>query len=161
MENVRSEVALWQVPARPSAQRGTTYTLSLCGIWVQQVATQASFFVEARSLVRYAPTWNKRSSELLVVTRGLLRAQERNQIRKHPLGKSSSVRVVCIVEYLIEPCEWPLECFAILWVREHSNSIGVFTSCWLVRVSTRASHRLLLGEGSPELWRCIFSCWCE
>ena len=49
---------------------GPTYTLSLRGIWVQQVAAQASFFVEARSLVRDAPTWNKRSSELLVVTHG-------------------------------------------------------------------------------------------
>src|SRR3954471_18193750 len=70
MENVGSEVALWQVPARPSAQRGPTYTLSLCGIWVQCVVTQALFFVEAQSLVSDAPTWNKRSSELLVVTRG-------------------------------------------------------------------------------------------
>src|SRR4051812_23843269 len=87
MENVRSEVALWQVPARPSAQRGPTYTLSLRGIWVQQVAAQASFFVEARSLVRDAPTCNKRSSELLVVTRGAFASSGEESDKKAPTQK--------------------------------------------------------------------------
>src|SRR3954469_16062204 len=87
MENVGSEVALWQVPARPSAQRGLTYMLSLRGIWVQQVAAQASFFVEARSLVRDALTWNKRSSELLVVTRGAFASSGEESDKKAPTRK--------------------------------------------------------------------------
>src|SRR3954467_10716191 len=100
MENVGSEVALWHVPARPSAQRGPTYTLSLRGIWVQCIVAQASFFVEARSLISDAPTWNKQSSELLVITHRAF-ACSGEELDKHPLGKSSSARVVCIVEYLI------------------------------------------------------------
>ena len=87
MENVGSEVALWQVPSRPSAQRGPTYTLSLHGIWVQCVAAQASFFVEARSLVRDAPTWNKRSSELVVVTRGAFASTGEELDNKAPTRK--------------------------------------------------------------------------
>src|SRR3954468_3964274 len=89
MENFGSEVALWQVPSRPSAQWGPTYTLRLRGIWVQQVAAQASFFVEARSLVRDAPTWNKRSSELLVVTRGAFASlgEESNKKAQTPTRK--------------------------------------------------------------------------
>src|SRR3954463_10506179 len=60
MENVGSEVALWKVPARPSAQRGLTYTISLPGIWVQCVVAQVLlFFIEVWSLVSDAPTWNK------------------------------------------------------------------------------------------------------
>src|SRR3954469_5737953 len=87
MENVGSEVTLWQVPARPSAQRGPTFTLSLRGIWVQQVAAQASFLVEARSLVRDAPTWNKRSSDLLVVTRGAFTSSGEESNKKVPTRK--------------------------------------------------------------------------
>src|SRR3954462_12783405 len=87
MENVGSEVALWKVPARPSAQRGPTYTLSLHGIWVQQAAAQASFFVEAWSLVRDASTWNKRSSELLVVTRGAFASSGEESDKKAPTRK--------------------------------------------------------------------------
>ena len=101
---------------------------------MQCVAAQASFFVEARSLVSDAPTWNKRSSELLVVTRGAF-ACSGEELDKHPLGKSLSALVVCIVEYLIKPCECPLEWFAIFKVREHPNSVDV--SFLLARVVTR------------------------
>ena len=87
MENVGSEVALCQVPARPSAQRGPTYTLSLRGIWVQCIVAQASFFIEARSLIRDAPTWNKRSSELLVVTRGAFASLGKESDKKEPTQK--------------------------------------------------------------------------
>ena len=48
-----------------SAKRGLTYTLSLRGIWAQCIVFQEYvFFIEARSLVSNAPTWNKQSSEL-------------------------------------------------------------------------------------------------
>src|ERR1043165_9278404 len=48
-----------------SAQRGLTYTLSLRGIWAKCIVFQEYvFFIEARSLVSNAPTWNKQSSEL-------------------------------------------------------------------------------------------------
>ena len=87
MENFGSEVALWQVPAQPFAQRGPTYSISLHGIWVQQVVALASFFVEARSLVRDAPTWNKRSSELLVVTRGAFASSGEESDKKAPTRK--------------------------------------------------------------------------
>src|SRR4051812_32029203 len=87
MENVGSKVALWQVPARPSAQRGPTYMLSLRGIWVQCIVAQTSFFVEARSLVRDAPTWNKRSSEILVVTRGAFAGSSKESDKKAPTRK--------------------------------------------------------------------------
>src|SRR3954462_3619955 len=87
MENVGSEVALWKVPARPSAQRGPTYTLSLHGIWVQCVVAQVSFFVEAQSLVSDAPTWNKRSSELLVVTRGAFACSGEESDKNSPTWK--------------------------------------------------------------------------
>ena len=51
-------------PGRTS-QRGLTYTLSLRGIWAQCIVFQEYvFFIEARSLVSNAPTWNKQSSEL-------------------------------------------------------------------------------------------------
>src|SRR3954463_5811293 len=103
MENIGSEVALWQVPARPSAQRGPTYTLSLRGIWVQQVAAQESFFIEARSLIRDAPTWNKRSSELLTVTRGAF-AKSGEENKKAPTRKviecASSLYCRIVVESL-------------------------------------------------------------
>src|ERR1043165_4741769 len=105
MENIGSEVAMWQVPVRPSAQRGPTYTLSLCGIWVQQVAAQASFFVEARSLVRDAPTWNKQSSELLVVTRGAFASSSEESNNKAPTRKvvECASRLYC--QILVESCE--------------------------------------------------------
>src|SRR4051812_38893035 len=147
MENVGSEVTLWKVPARPSAQWGPTYTLSLRGIWVQCVAAQASFFVEARSLVSDAPTWNKRSSEILVVTRGAFACSGEESYINHQLGKSSNTRVVCLIKYLIEPCEWLLECFYFFKVRDHPNSVDAPFP--LVRVITRV-HVCLLGEGAPE-----------
>src|SRR4051812_29834512 len=88
MQNVGSEVALRQVPTRPSAQRGPTYTLSLHGIWVQCVVAQVLLFcVEARSLVSDAPTWNKRSSELLVVTHGAFAFSGEESDEKAPTRK--------------------------------------------------------------------------
>src|SRR4051812_19110543 len=99
-----------------------------------------------RNLVSDAPTWNKRSSELLVVTRGAFACSD-EELDKHPLGKSSSARVVYIVKYLIEPCECPLECFAIFKVREHPKSVDA--SFLLARVVTRV-RICLLGEGASE-----------
>src|SRR3954467_3269308 len=104
MENIGSEVTLWQVPARPSAQRGPTYTLSLRGIWVQQVAAQASFFIEARSLVRDAPTWNKQSSEILVVTHGAF-AGSGEENKKAPTRKFIECASILYCRILVEPCE--------------------------------------------------------
>src|SRR4051812_25524542 len=66
-----------------SSQRGLTYTLSLRGIWALCIVFQEHvFFIEARSLISNAPTWNKQSSELFtqslvelvrVLGRGFLR----------------------------------------------------------------------------------------
>src|ERR1043165_6130792 len=71
MENVGSEVALWQVPARPFCAAGSYLHAKL--VWHLGTVYRSPgiiIFVEARSLVSGAPTWNKRSSEMLVVTHG-------------------------------------------------------------------------------------------
>src|ERR1044071_7161925 len=83
-----------------SSQRGLTYTLGLRGIWAQCIVFQEYvFFIEARSLVSNAPTWNKQSSELFtqslaelvrVLRRGVFASSHSNVIspfgvREHPI----------------------------------------------------------------------------
>src|SRR3954462_12675357 len=73
MEKIGSEVALWQVPTRPFCAAGSYLHAKLA--WHLGIVCRSPgiiVFVEARSLVSDAPTWNKRSSELLVVTRGYI-----------------------------------------------------------------------------------------
>src|ERR1043165_9977383 len=97
MEKVGSEVALWKVPARPFYAAGSYLHAKL--VWhlgTVYCIPGITVFIEARSLDSNAPTWNKRSSELLVLARGAMCAQARSHVRKHSLGISSSARVVLV-----------------------------------------------------------------
>src|SRR3954469_10556288 len=65
MEMVGSEVALWQVPTRPFCAAGSYLHAKLA--WHLGTVCRSPgiiVFVEARSLVSDAPTWNTQSSEL-------------------------------------------------------------------------------------------------
>src|SRR3954469_15574264 len=83
-----------------SSQRVLTYTLGLHGIWAQCIVFQEYvFFIEARSLISNAPTWNKQSSELFtqspaelvrVLWRVALASNHSNavstlEVREHPI----------------------------------------------------------------------------
>src|SRR3954464_1622087 len=85
MEKVGSEVALWQVPARPFCAAGSYLHAKL--VWHLGTVCRSpdiNFFVEARSLVSDVPTWNKQSSELLVVTRGAFACLGEESYKKAP-----------------------------------------------------------------------------
>src|ERR1041384_3015980 len=61
MEKVGCEIALRQVPARPICTAGSYLHAKIA--WHLGTVYRV-FFIEARSLVSNAPTWNKQSSEL-------------------------------------------------------------------------------------------------
>src|SRR3954467_4402284 len=98
MEKVGSEVALWQVPARPVCAAGSYLHAKLAWHLGTVYRSPGIFFVEARSLVSDAPTWNKRSSELLVVTCGAFACSGEESDKKAPTRK-----VVECASSLIEP----------------------------------------------------------
>src|ERR1041385_5068463 len=86
MEKVGSEIALRQVPARPFCAGGSYLHAKLA--WHLGTVCRSPgiiVFAEARSLVSDAPTWNKQSSELLVVTRGACSVLRRG--KKEPTQK--------------------------------------------------------------------------
>src|SRR3954468_1491526 len=88
MEKVGSEIALRQVPAQPFCAAGSYLHAKLA--WHLGTVCRSPgiiFFVEARSLVRDAPTWNNRSSELLVVTRGAFASSGEESDKKAPTRK--------------------------------------------------------------------------
>src|SRR4051812_7200763 len=107
MEKVGSEVTLWQVPARPFCAAGSYLHAKLA--WHLGTVCRSPgiiIFVEARSLVSDAPTWNKRSSELLVVTcRAFARSGEESY-KKAPTRNIVDARVVSLLSF----CEQSLEC---------------------------------------------------
>src|SRR3954469_22913072 len=78
-----------------SSQRGLTYTLSLRGIWAQCVVFQEHvFFIEARSLISNAPTWNKQSSELFTQSLAeLIRVLGRGVFASNHSNAISSLKV--------------------------------------------------------------------
>src|SRR3954462_14817931 len=70
MEKVGSEVALWKVPARPICAAGSYLHAKLAWhLGTMYRVPGIVIFVEARSLDSSALTWNRQSSELLVVAR--------------------------------------------------------------------------------------------
>src|SRR3954466_1319574 len=71
MEKVGSEIALRQDPARSICAAGSYLHAKLA--WHLGTVYRIpgiTVFIEARSLDSNAPTWNKRSSDLLVAARG-------------------------------------------------------------------------------------------
>src|SRR3954471_17813614 len=85
MEKIGSEVTLWQVPTRPFCIAGSYLHAKLA--WHLGTVCRSPgiiVFVEARSLDSDAPTWNKRSSELLVVTLGAFARSGEESCRKAP-----------------------------------------------------------------------------
>src|SRR3954467_11515053 len=83
MEKIGSEVALWQVPARPFCSAGSYLHAKLA--WHLGTVCRSLgiiVFVETWILVSDAPTWNKRSSELLVVTRGAFACSSEESYKK-------------------------------------------------------------------------------
>src|ERR1043165_6469982 len=95
MEKVGSEVTLWQVLARPFCAVGSYLHAKLAwhlgtvyrvpGIWV---------FIEARSLISNAPTWNKQSSELFTQSLAeLVQVLGRGGFTSNHSGAFSSLKV--------------------------------------------------------------------
>ena len=86
MEKVGSKIALRQVPARPICVAGSYLHAKLA--WHLGIVCRSPdmivFFVEARSLVSDAPTWNKWSSEVLVVTHRAFACSGEESYRKAP-----------------------------------------------------------------------------
>src|ERR1041384_5206433 len=100
MEKIGSEVAQWQVPARTICAAGSYLHAKL--VWHLGTMCRVPgicIFIEARSLVSNAPTWNKQSSELSthslaelvrVLRRGVLASSHSNAfsalgVREHPM----------------------------------------------------------------------------
>src|SRR4051812_3400304 len=96
MENIGSEVAAVASPGRLAAQRGLTYALSLRDIWGEVYRRLGIIFIEARSLIRCAPTWKNQPSERIVVTRGVFTNSGEEPIR------AASTRIV--IEWVDHVC---------------------------------------------------------
>src|SRR3954470_23529501 len=66
MEKIGSEIALRHVPARPIFTAGSYLHAKLAWhVGTVYHVPGICIFIEARSLVNNAPTWNKQSSELV------------------------------------------------------------------------------------------------
>src|SRR4051812_22047202 len=100
MEKIGSEIALREVPSRPNfAARSYLHAKLAWHLGTVYRVPGICIFIEARSLVSNATTWNKQSSELFthslaklvrVLRRGVLASSHSNAVsalgvREHPI----------------------------------------------------------------------------
>src|SRR3954470_7708948 len=113
MEKIGSEIALWPVTARPICATGSYLHAKLAWhLGTMYRVPGTCVFIEARSLISNAPTWNKQSSELFtrslaelvrVLRRGVFASNHSNvisslKVREHPiLWRRMTLASVCLL----------------------------------------------------------------